>query len=93
MNRVISMTLFQEIDDEQARMALLRRCVDVTAYRLRWTSLTREESFRLIQQTRDEVLELFPGKGDVFDLVIQPRFLRFMNERFMADWGALDAMN
>ena len=31
------------------------------------------------QRTKEEILELFPGKEDVFDLVLRPRFLRILN--------------
>jgi len=41
--------------------------------------MSREQALQLIELTRVEILELFPGKGDVFDLVLRPRFLRILN--------------
>lgn len=82
-----------EILEEQVRMIRLRLRVDLTAYRLGHTTLTREEALSLIEQTRQEVLELFPEKGGVFDLVLRPRFLRILNERALAEWGVADALN
>jgi len=79
--------------EEQVRMIRLRLRADLTAYRLGYTPLTRQEALDLIERTRAEVLELFPGKEDVFELVLRPRFLRILNERALAEWGVADALN
>lgn len=81
------------VRDEQIRMTRLRLRVDLTAYRLGHGSLTRGEALALIERTRDEILDLFPGKGEVFDLVLRPRFLRILNERALVGWGVADALN
>lgn len=83
----------QAIIEEEIRMTRLRARVDLTAYRLRHTNLSREEALALIERTREEVLELFPDKGHVFDLVLRPRFLRILEERAMAEWGLGESMN
>lgn len=83
----------QDIREEQVRMIRLRLRVDLTAYRLRYTSLSRREALELIERTREEVIELFPDKGEVFDLVLRPRFMRLLDERTLADWGVADSMN
>ena len=83
----------QEILDEQIRMLRLRIQADLTAYRLGHALLSRKDGLDLIERTREEVLELFPDKGDVFDLVLRPRFLRILNERALTDWGVADALN
>ena len=62
-------------------MLRLRLRADVTAYRLRCQPMSHEQALTLIERTRAEILALFPGKGDVFDLVLRPRFLRILNER------------
>ncbi|MGH7166481.1 MAG: hypothetical protein ACREIS_13265 [Nitrospiraceae bacterium] len=74
-------------------MIRLRLRADLTVYRLAYGSLTREEALALIERTREEILDLFPDKGQVFDLVLRPRFLRIMNERALVGWGLADAMN
>jgi len=79
--------------EEQVRMVRLRLRADLTAYRLGHTPLTREEALALIGRTRAEILELFPEKGEVFDLVLRPRFLRILNERALAEWGETDSVN
>jgi hypothetical protein len=83
----------QEIREEEIRMIRLRLRVDLTSYRLLHMEMSREAGLELIEQTRREILTLFPGKEDVFDLVLRPRFLRILNERAMSDWGVLDSLN
>lgn len=83
----------RDILEEQIRMRRLRLLVDRTAYRLRWTSLDRQEAIELIEETREDVLELFPDKGEVFELILRPRFMRFLDERALAEWGVADAMS
>ncbi|HZC67503.1 MAG TPA: hypothetical protein VE201_02680 [Nitrospirales bacterium] len=61
-------------------MLRLRLRADLTACRLRLQPMSREQALTLIERTRDEILELFPGKDDVFDLVLRPRFLRIFND-------------
>jgi hypothetical protein len=73
-----------DIREEHIRMLRLRLRADLTAYRLRLQPMSREQALTLIERTREEILELFPGKGDVFDLVLRPRFLRIADERFGA---------
>jgi len=82
-----------EILEEQVLMHRLRATVDVAAYCLRGVSLSREEALDVIEHTRREVLKLCPGKEDVFDLVLRPRFMRILDERVMTDWGLVDALN
>jgi hypothetical protein len=83
----------QEILEEHIRMMRLRRVVDVTAYWLGHASLSREEALSVIEHARSEILKLCPGKEDVFDLVLRPRFRRILNERAVAAWDLADAMN
>jgi len=82
-----------EIREEQIRMIKVRVLADLTAHRLRNAKVKREEGLALIGQAREEILTLCPGKGDVFDLVLRPRFLRIFNERALAEWGLADATN
>ncbi len=74
-------------------MLKLRILADLTAHRLRHRQLNRQSATALIERTREEVLELFPDKGEVFDLVLRPRFVRIVDERTMADWGTADSLN
>jgi hypothetical protein len=66
--------------EEQRRADRLRRTVDVACAVLRQGRLTRAEGEAVVALAREQVLGLFPGKGDVFDLVLAPRFARVLDE-------------
>ena len=83
----------EEIRDEQIRMTRLRVLVDVTVQLLAQAPLSRNDTLQVIDYVRDRVLELCPGKGDVFDMVLRPRFLRILNERAIKEWGLTDSRN
>ena len=68
------------IAEEQARADRLRRTVDVACALLRQGRLSRAEAEALVTDTRRRALALFPGKEDVFDLVLAPRFKRIIDE-------------
>ncbi|HVO09265.1 MAG TPA: hypothetical protein VMX54_00815 [Vicinamibacteria bacterium] len=72
------------IAEEQRRLDRLRRTVDVTCALLRQAALTRREAEHLVAAARRDALELFPDKGEVFDLVIAPRLERILEERWPA---------
>jgi hypothetical protein len=66
--------------DEERRADALRRTVDVACALLRQARLPRDEAEEIVAFTKKRVLELFPGKEDVFDLVLAPRFARILDE-------------
>jgi hypothetical protein len=66
--------------EEQRRADRLRRAVDVACALLRQGGLTRGEGKAVVALARAQALKLFPGKGDVFDLVVAPRFARILDE-------------
>jgi hypothetical protein len=68
------------VAEEQARADRLRRTVDVACAILRQGQLSRAEAEALVADTRRRALALFPGKEDVFDLVLAPRFRRIVEE-------------
>jgi len=68
------------VAEEQQRADRLRRVVDVACALLRQGGLTRSEGEALVALAREQVLKLFPGKSDVFDLVLAPRFARILEE-------------
>ena len=87
------MNFHPDVVDEQFRMGRLRRVVDITAYWLEQGSLSHEEALSIIEHARAEILTLCPGKDEVFELVIRPRFLRILNERALIRWGRADSLN
>ena len=48
-------------------------------------SLTLEQGWEHVQALKGAALAMFPGKGEVFDLVYLPRFSRLIAERFGAN--------
>ena len=68
------------VAEEQRRADRLRRAVDVACALLRQGRLTRAEGEAVVRLAREQALGLFPGKGDVFDLVLAPRFRRVLDE-------------
>jgi len=68
------------VADEARRADALRRTVDVACALLRQSRLTRAEAESVVAFTKMRVLELFPGKQDVFELVLAPRFARIVEE-------------
>lgn len=71
----------QKLAEEQCNMRLLRAIVDFTTAVLRQGNLTIPEAIELIQVTKKRVLQLFPDKEDVYDLIYRPRFERIIQER------------
>ena len=70
----------EAVADEARRADVLRRTVDVACALLRQSRLSREEAESVVAFTRARVLELFPGKEDVWSLVLAPRFARIVEE-------------
>jgi hypothetical protein len=72
----------EEIDEESRRMRQLRLSVELALGVIAQGQLNYEQAVELLQATRRCALELFPGKERAFDLIIQPRFRRLMNELY-----------
>ena len=70
----------EAVADEQRRADRLRRTVDVACAVLRQGGLSRADGEAVVALAREQALGLFPGKGDVFDLVLAPRFRRVLDE-------------
>jgi hypothetical protein len=69
-----------DVAEEQRRADRLRRAVDVACAVLRQGRLPRAEGEAIVALVREQALALFPGRGDVFDLVLAPRFRRILDE-------------
>lgn len=74
----------EEIKEEDKKIRYLRRMVDFTIILILETDdMTREEASGHAAAVRDFALKLFPGKGDVFDLVYGPRLKRVITDKYM----------
>jgi len=58
----------------------LRMMADLTCNLLVQQRMSREEAEALVAGTRRRAIELFPDKGQTFDLILAPRFARLMDE-------------
>lgn len=71
----------QNMDIEEERMQALRRLVDECARALAEQDLSSEQAEARVEKTREQVLELLPGKEEQFELIYRPRFERIIRER------------
>ena len=67
---------------EETRLKRLRRIMDFTAALLWQGGLTLSEAQKLIADARERALELFPDKGETFDLIYGSRFRRILAEKY-----------
>ncbi len=80
----------EEIKEENQKIRIFRFISNLTMQRLYTESLSIEEAREAVSQLRLVAKNLFPGKSDVFDLVVAPRMERVVIERFGADQTALN---
>jgi hypothetical protein len=66
------------IQEEARRLRQLRFLVDLTTALLAQEQPPRPEAERLVAATRQRILELFPDKGDTYELILAPRFARLV---------------
>jgi hypothetical protein len=67
---------------EELRLKRLRTLMDFTAALLRQADLTLAQAQKLVADAREKALELFPDKGETFDLIYGSRFRRILVERY-----------
>lgn len=72
----------EEIKLENRRIRALRILTDLTFQRLCLERMTLSEAREAVHELRRAATNMFPGKDDVFDLVIAPRLDRVILERF-----------
>ena len=70
----------EALAEEQRRADRLRRTVDVACALLRQARPPRGEAEAVVACVRARALELFPGREDVWTLVLAPRFARILDE-------------
>ncbi len=74
----------EEIKNEDKKIRHLRRMVDFTISLIAMDhEMTLQEASGHIAGLRDFALNLFPDKGEVFDLVYAPKLKRLIVEKFM----------
>lgn len=80
--------MIEALREEEKKLRLVRFIVDLNqAVLMQQADLTLREAFDILSNTRKAVLNLFPGKEDVFELLYTPRFRRIIRERFVIRGG------
>jgi hypothetical protein len=67
--------------EEERKIREMRCLVDITSAVIAQGNISVLEACSLIRLTRRQVLQLFPEKEKVFDLIHRPRFARIVQER------------
>ncbi len=67
---------------EETRLKKLRRIMDFTAALLWQADLALSEAQELIADAKEKTLELFPDKGETFDLIYGSRLRRILAEKY-----------
>lgn len=67
---------------EERKLKRLKAIVDLTAALLCQSDLSLNDARKLIADARERVLELFPDKGETFDLIYGSRFRRLLTEKY-----------
>jgi len=71
-----------KLKEENKKIRQLKFMIDLTVQVLYQTeNLTLIEGLQHIQAARRYAEFLFPGKGNVFDLIYRPRLLRILGEK------------
>ena len=76
------MPSLEEIRQENRKIRALRILTDMTTQRLCVEPMTITEARAAVSELRAAAAGMFPGKGEVFDLVVAPRLERIITERF-----------
>ena len=67
---------------EERKLQRLRRIMDFTAALLWQANLTLSEARKLVADARQRALDLFPDKGETFDLIYGSRLRRILVEKY-----------
>ena len=68
------------LQEEHRRMRYLRVLVDFTAQLIIQSRMNHQEAERIVEGMRQQILRLFPGKKETYDIIYRPRFERIINE-------------
>jgi hypothetical protein len=71
-----------EIDEESRRTRRLRIVINLTLDVISQGHLPYDEAIELVAAARRVALQLFPEKGDTYDLIYAPKFARLTREMY-----------
>jgi hypothetical protein len=71
-----------EQEEEERRVRRLRRLVDFFLLVIAQSRISLDEAETIVEGVRWQACQLFPDKGETFDLIYKPRFRRLIAEKF-----------
>lgn len=72
----------KEIREENRKVRFLRYLVDFSIMSIQQEDLSLEEALNMVEVVKRVACNLFPGKGETFELIYRRRFQRVFQERF-----------
>lgn len=70
----------EELRDEARRARRVRFIVDFTSHLIMQNRPRRAEAEELVEAAKENILRLFPGRENTYDLIYAPRFRRLVEE-------------
>jgi len=70
------------VREENRKIRYLRFLVDFSILSIQQEDLYLEEALERVEDVKRAACNLFPGKGETFELIYRPRFHRVIQERF-----------
>jgi hypothetical protein len=74
-----------EILEEERKLRRLRFVVDFALEFIRTQDIPHDHAMHIVEGVREQALNLFPGKGETFDIIYAPRFKKALNEKYRRD--------
>lgn len=74
--------LEEAIRDENKRLKTLRFIINLTMSVIAQSDMPLEDASKMVANTREAALRLFPGKVNAYDLIYRPRLQRLLNEKY-----------
>ena len=71
-----------EIQEEARKVRRLQLVMDLVTSTLQQEDMAIEQASEMVAATRQFALDLFPDKGQTFDLIYRPRLQRILAEKY-----------
>lgn len=73
-----------ELEEENKKIRMMRIVVDLNLQTIATDpNLTLQEALNQVETVKKFVLSLFPEKENAFELILKPRFMRIIKERYL----------
>jgi hypothetical protein len=74
------MATAEEIADEAKRARKVTHIVDITTALIRQSGMSRRDTETLVAHVREQILRLFPGSEQTYEVIYTRRFRRLIDE-------------